>query len=217
MNTIARLDAAEAPAHRVITPSILYVGTPVALITTCCPNGRTNISPMSSVWALGDRLVLGMSSAAQGAVNALRERELVINFPDPTLWQAVEALAPTTGASPVPGYKQAGGYVFEPDKFGRAGLTPQPSDLVRPDRILECPIQIEVELLAAHSPAGDQAAQAFGFHILETRALRVHARDDVTVSGSNHVDPARWSPLLYVFRHYFGTGADLGKTFKAEI
>jgi hypothetical protein len=24
-----------------------------------------------------------------------------------------------------------------------------------------------------------------------------------------------WKPLFYVFRHYFSTGADLGKTFKA--
>ncbi len=39
----------------------------------------------------------------------------------------------------------------------------------------------------------------------------------IVVPGTSHIDTARWSPLLYVFRHYFGTGPDLGRTFKSEI
>ncbi|WP_255616668.1 hypothetical protein [Microvirga puerhi] len=31
------------PAHRVINPSVLYFGTPVALITTLNPDGTPNI------------------------------------------------------------------------------------------------------------------------------------------------------------------------------
>jgi hypothetical protein len=30
------------------------------------------------------------------------------------------------------------------------------------------------------------------------------------------VDPSRWNPLIYNFRHYFGLGEHLGKTFKSE-
>src|SRR5215213_6740804 len=63
------------PSHRVINPSILYVGTPVALITTLNADGTPNISPMSSAWALGDRVVLGMSTGSQGSENAVREGE----------------------------------------------------------------------------------------------------------------------------------------------
>jgi len=207
MNAIA-----PAASHLTITPNILYVGTPVALITTRNADGTTNISPMSSVWALGDRLVLGVASAAQGAINALRERELTLNFPDPALWAAVEALGPTTGRREVPAYKVEMGYVFEPDKFGCAGLTPQPGESVKPQRIAECPLQIEAELLAAHAPTGEPC----GFHILETRALRVFAHPAIVVPGTQHIDTARWSPLLYVFRHYFGTGARLGRNFRAE-
>ena len=33
---------------------VLYFGTPVALITTVNPDGSSNISPISSAWALGD-------------------------------------------------------------------------------------------------------------------------------------------------------------------
>ena len=39
---------------------------------------------------------------------------------------------------------------------------------------------------------------------------------DIVIPDTNHIDTNRWSPLLYVFRHYFGTGPDLGRTFKAE-
>lgn len=80
--------------HIEISPSVLYAGTPV---------------------------VLGMTSTSQGRENALRERQIVLNFPSAGLW---------------------------------------PKD---------------------------------------------------------HIDTRRWQPLLYVFRHYFGTGPDLGRTFKAEI
>ena len=38
----------------------------------------------------------------------------------------------------------------------------------------------------------------------------------VMLPGTQHVDTQRWSPLLYVFRHYFGTGQRLGKNFRAQ-
>jgi flavin reductase (DIM6/NTAB) family NADH-FMN oxidoreductase RutF len=44
----------------------------------------------------------------------------------------------------------------------------------------------------------------------------IHAHRNIVVPGTNHVDTATWNPLLYVFRHYFGVGPDLGRTFKAE-
>jgi flavin reductase (DIM6/NTAB) family NADH-FMN oxidoreductase RutF len=52
--------------------------------------------------------------------------------------------------------------------------------------------------------------------ILEMRVLRVHAHADIVVPGTHHVDTTRWSPLLYVFRQYFGTGTQLGRNFRAE-
>lgn len=208
----------EMADHVTITPSILYVGTPVALLSTRNPDGSTNISPMSSAFALFDRVVLGLTSTSKGRENAVRERELVINFPTPELASRVEALARTTGRDPVPRHKARIGYEFAPAKFDRAGLTPLAAACVKPERIAECPIQLEAEVLDVHDPAGAWPAERpEAYQIIEARVLKVHAHRRIVVPGTDHIDPAAWRPLLYVFRHYFGTGADLGRTFKAEV
>lgn len=54
------------PDHVTIEPSILYFGTPVVLITTLNEDGTANISPMSSAWALGRTVVLGLGASGQG-------------------------------------------------------------------------------------------------------------------------------------------------------
>lgn len=199
-----------------IKPSIYYYGTPVALITTLNPDGSPNISPMSSSFALGDRVVLGMSEGGQGLDNLRRTGECVINLPSPELWREVERLAPTTGRRQVPEDKRALGYRHVADKFGCAGLTPLPSLRVGPPRIAECPLQLEARLLAAHAARPAEPGQpAPEFAILETRVLQAHAHPEIMIEGTQHIDTGRWQPLLYVFRHYFGTGPRLGHTFKA--
>ena len=204
--------------HIEIMPSVLYVGTPVVLITTLNPDGTTNISPMSSAWMLFDRAVLGTTSTSKGRENAVRERQMVLNFPSPDLWPKVEAIARGTGSDPVPPHKEKIGYKFEPEKFERSGFTPQVSTTVRPLRIAECPIQFEAEVMACHDPGGNWPQERpEAFQIIEARVLRVHAHRNIVVPGTSHIDTTKWQPLLYVFRHYFGTGADLGRTFKAEI
>lgn len=200
---------------RPIRPSILYFGTPVALLSTMDAQGGVNITPMSSAWALGDRLVLGLGNRSQGCENLMRQREAVVNLPGPAQWQAVEAIAATTGRAPVPVDKAAMGYRHEADKFALGGLTPVDSMTVKPPRIAECPLQIEVRCVAVHAATvlGDDDPS---FKLIEVRALQVHAHEDIVLPGTEHVDTARWSPLLYVFRHYFGTGGRLGRNFRAQ-
>jgi flavin reductase (DIM6/NTAB) family NADH-FMN oxidoreductase RutF len=205
------------PDSVAIRPSVLYFGTPVALVTTIDEHGSANITPMSSAWALGDRLVLGLSGESQGCANLLRSSEAVVNLPDPALWPAIERIARTTGRHPVPAYKQALGYLHEPDKFGAAGLTPAASHAIAPPRIAECPMQLETRLLhARRTIAGPEDAAADpGFFVIEVQVLKVHAHAEIVVDGTQHIDTGRWSPLLYVFRHYFGTGDRLGRNFRA--
>ncbi|HET9451770.1 MAG TPA: flavin reductase family protein, partial [Aggregicoccus sp.] len=198
------------PHHRVIQPRILYFGTPVALLSTLQPDGSANLSPFSSVWALDDRLVVGLGLLGQGLANLQRTREAVVNLPSPSLWAQVERLAPTTGSDPVPEAKRELGYRFEARKFERAGLTPLPSDTVLPPRVAECPLQLEARLLEVRPSALAPGQHEPGFATAELQVTRVHAHEDITVPGTQHVDPERWAPLLYVFRHYVGGGSRLG-------
>lgn len=200
------------PDHVTIEPSILYFGTPVVLVTTLNEDGTANISPMSSAWALARRVVLGMGSAGQGAGNLRRTQDCVLNFPSSDLWSKVEKIAHATGRHPVPPHKRKIGYEHIADKFELGGFTPLAAELVGPPRIAECPLQFEARVKAIHGDPSDM----LGYLVIETEVLRIHAHRSVTVPGTDHIDTARWSPLLYVFRHYFGTGPDLGKTFRAE-
>jgi len=204
------------PEHRAIKPSILYYGTPVSLISTMNPDGTPNLSPMSSSWALGNRIVLGMATNGCGFLNIERTMECVINMPSPEIWERVERIAATTGVSPVPDYKVAMGYRFEPRKFECAGLTPIMSETVAPPRVAECPLQFEARVLAIHHATPVEGDGPVPVAMIETRVERVHAHESIVIPGSNHIDTSRWSPLFYVFRHYFGLGNELGTNYRVE-
>jgi hypothetical protein len=116
--------------HIAIEPSILYLGTPVVLITTLNDDATPNIAPMSSAWWLGWNCMLGLGAKGHTAANLLRERECVLNLPSIHNIDAVNRLARTTGSDPVPPHKQTMGYTHIKDKFTQANLTSTPSDLV---------------------------------------------------------------------------------------
>lgn len=211
MNTMT---SSSAPAdtsadHVTITPSILYFGTPVVLLSTENEDGSVNLAPMSSAWALGQVIVLGVGVEGQTAHNLRSRPDLVINLPSPTQWSAVEQLAPLTGRNPVPVDKR-GSFRFEPDKFAAAGLRPEPSELVRPPRVAECPLQLEARAARVRPDV------LGGFLIVEAHVLKVHADPRIVVPGSQHVDPAMWSPLIYNFRHYYSLGHELGHSFRSQ-
>ncbi|MEV6199620.1 flavin reductase family protein [Streptomyces sp. NPDC051771] len=195
--------------HRVIRPSILYFGTPVALLTTENGDGTFNLAPISSAWALGQRVVLGLGRDSRTVRNLAERPDVVINLASPDLWEQVERLAPLTGADPVPESKRAV-YRYEPDKFAAAGLTPRPSQLVRPPRVAESALQLEARAVALTPGGGGD------FFSVECEVLRVHAAEHIVVPGTHHVDPGEWSPLIYNFRHYHGLAPELGHGFRSE-
>jgi len=200
---------------RTIEPKILYFGTPVALISSLNEDGSTNLAPMSSFWALGWTLMLGLLDETKTAENMGRHAECVINLPSPEMWQAVEKLAPLTGKNPVPEIK-AKQFRFEKDKFGAAGLTELASEVVKPARARECPVQMEARVRHLHRMKGTKLEELGGGLAAEVEILRVHVAEQF-ISGDNYIDPSKWSPLLYNFRHYFRLGEhELGKTFRAE-
>ena|ERR1700722_9894851 len=200
--------------HRIIEPTILYFGTPVALITTLDQGGNANIGPMSSVWALGWTMMLGLECASKTYQNLIETKECVVNLADHSLFSQVESIASLTGAYPIPEYKK-GRYRYEPDKFKVGGFSKMDAEQVKPPRIAECLLQLEAVLkeviVISDDPkeSGDTAAVA-------VRIVKIHAHESI-IADSDHIDPAKWNPLIYNFRHYRELGKELGKTFKAEL
>ncbi len=172
---------------------------------------------MSSAWALADRVILGLSAHGQGFYNLERCGEAVINLPSSDMHAAVESIAATTGRNPVPSSKVTMGYQFVANKFAMASWSQSPSELVQPSRILECPLQLEAKVLAIHACTTDAAGLADECRIVEMQVLKVHAHENMVLSNTNHIDTSCWSPLLYVFRHYFGHAQKLGSNFRAEV
>jgi flavin reductase (DIM6/NTAB) family NADH-FMN oxidoreductase RutF len=187
--------------HRAVDLKVHYYGTPVVLISTTNPDGTTNLAPMSSAWWLGQEAMVGLAKSSRTTQNLLRTAEGVLNLPSADLVHHVNRLALLTGEPVLSPHKQEKGYRYEPRKFESAGLTPAPSDLVRPDRVTECPIQLECEVI--------DFLELDDAHAIHVRVVRSHAEESVLVPGTDYVDPQAWDPLLMKFCDFFGHATPL--------
>lgn len=199
-------------------PAILYFGTPVVLISTLNEDGTPNLAPMSSVFWLGWRGVLGLAAPSQTTQNILRTGQCVLNLPSVDLVGAVNRLALTTGADPVPAGKWQKGYRTERDKFGWAGLTPVAAETVAPPRVRECPVQLEAVLAATHGLGEADEAVRGRLLNLEVRIQRVHLHEAILLNGDvKRVDPDKWRPLIMSFQHFYGLGPQVHASALAQI
>ncbi|MHB8770388.1 MAG: flavin reductase family protein [Syntrophales bacterium] len=114
---------------------------PIALVSTIGADGVHNAAPYSFFTVLSlHPVVVGFAVGRKrgGAkkdtlVNIEFAREFVINV-------VSEAIAPAMNQT-------SGDYPSDVDEFTQAGLTPLASDLVRPARVAESPIQLECRLM----------------------------------------------------------------------
>lgn len=191
--------------HSVVPLKVHYYGTPVVLISSTNPDGTTNLAPMSSAWWLGQDAMLGLAASSRTTHNLLRTGEAVLNLASSALVQHVDRLALLTGSPELSPHKRQTGYRYEPRKFEAAGLTPAPSDLVAPDRVAECPIQLECQV-SGHYEIGHERTYAHAIHV---HVLRAHVADAVRLPGTDYVDPQAWDPLIMKFCDFFGGGQPL--------
>jgi len=200
--------------HVSVDPSILYFGTPVVLISTIGADGRPNLAPISSVFWLGHTAVLGLGTRSRTAQNLRDTGECVLNLPSVDQVAAVDRLALTTGRDPVPDRKAAAGYRYEPDKFGRAGLTALPSTTVAPFRAAECPVHLEATVTAVH----ELGRGASGTAAVEVAVTRIHVDESLRMTGTaNRIDPDRWRPLIMSFQQFYGLGDRVQPSTLASI
>jgi len=214
--------------HLSVEPAILYLGTPVVLVSSINENGSPNLAPMSSAFWLGWRCMLGFEAVSKTPNNIIRTGECVLNLPSMDQVAAINRISMVTGSNPVPAGKTLRGYRHHADKFGIAGLTPVASETVAPPRVLECPIQLEAELVRVNRMMTDEynytqherSAECTleGIVALEVRIKRVHVLPALLVEGHpNRIDPDRWKPVIMSFCRYYGLGSELAASKLAQI
>lgn len=204
--------------HVVVEPSILYLGTPVVLVSTVDEDGNDNLAPISSAFWLGWRGVLGIAADSKTANNLMRTGHCVLNLPSVNEVSAVDRIARTTGNNPVNDFRDSMGYVYEPDKFGRAGMTKLAAETVSAARAYECPIQLEALLAAVHGIGEDSDDLRGAIKLFEVQVQRVHVHPDLLVAGhANRIDPDKWSPLIMNFQKFYGLSGQVHSSRLAEI
>jgi flavin reductase (DIM6/NTAB) family NADH-FMN oxidoreductase RutF len=186
---------------------MLYYGFPVVLLTTSDIDGVTNISPISSNWCLGNKIVIGVGTDGKAYENIKIVPEVVLNIASNDLMPKVEKIAKLTGKQPIPAEKVEMGYSFSGDKFIVGGFTRQKSISVKPDRIEECKLQIEAFI--------ENITHRDWLAIVELEIKSVHA-DQSILKQNNYIDPLIWNPLIYNFRSYHGLSEQIGKNFRFE-
>jgi flavin reductase (DIM6/NTAB) family NADH-FMN oxidoreductase RutF len=198
--------------HKVVEPKIMYFGTPVVLISTLNEDGSANLAPMSSAWWLGKSCMLGLGTRSKTVENLKRLGECVLNLPSSDMVNAVDKLALTTGSSSMPEYKQKMGFRYVKQKFEEAGLTPVTSELVRPPRVTECPVQLEAIVDKMHD-FGDDYAVA-----IEVGIVRVYMGESILNPNKRHyVDADRWKPLIMSFCEFYGLGENVHGSRLAKV
>ncbi|KAL7947506.1 hypothetical protein V8C42DRAFT_363863 [Trichoderma barbatum] len=192
-------------SHSTISPAILYWGTPVVLVTSENEDGSDNICAISSAFWLGHRCVLGFGAEGKTPQNILRTGQCVVNLPDDNMAHHVNLLASTTGTEHLSESKKDRGYRYVKDKWTCAELTPQKPDLIRPRRILECPVQMECELAEVHETMKDFPDLKGVIIAIELKVLRTHVLDSIRMPGHpNRIDPDKWRPMIMSFQELYG-------------
>ncbi len=204
--------------HHTHEPAILYFGTPMVLLSTLNADGSPNLAPMSSVFWLGWRCMIGLDASSRTTENIRRTGQCVLNLPSADQAAHVDRIALTTGSNPVPSRKRQRGYRFEANKFGCAGFTPAPSEAVAPPRALECPVHLEATLEGEHGLAQSDPYLKGAVVSFELRILRAHIDDAIMMDGeANRVDPDKWRPLIMSFQKFYGLGPQLQPSRLASV
>lgn len=192
------------PEHTIISPAILYFGTPVALISSLNEDNTTNVCATSSVFWLGHRCILGFGSGSKTPQNIIARKQCVVNLPDDSMAAPINALATTTGTEKLSESKLERGYRYIKDKWSVTGLTPQESDFVEAKRVKECPVQMECEFVGSHFLMQDLPDLSGMLVAIELRVLRMHVHENLRMEGyKNRIDPDKWRPMIMSFQELY--------------
>jgi flavin reductase (DIM6/NTAB) family NADH-FMN oxidoreductase RutF len=170
---------------RAISPGALYrfmirviVPRPIAFVSTVSKDGRFNVAPFSFFNGISSNPpLLGISINRRAGQpkdtfrNIQDTDEFVVNV-------VPEALAERM-------VRTSGDWPEDVDEFKLTGLTPVPSDLVKPPRVGESPVNIECRLY--------RVVELGATFFVVGQIVRAHVDDAVLTDGE--VDPVKLRPV----------------------
>lgn len=160
------IDPAAIPPQQVYKILIgSVVPRPIAFVSTLSPEGHRNLAPFSFFNAIcADPPTVCFSTSFREPrkdtyLNVKRTGEFVVNIVGEDI---AEKMNLTSGE-----------YPYGADEFEISGLTPAPSDLVRPPRVLESPVNMECRL----TQIVDISARPHGGSLIIGEVIRFHVAD----------------------------------------
>lgn len=173
------LDPRQLPTNQVYRFLIsAVVPRPIAFVSTLSLSGTANLAPFSYFNAVSSEpplVAIAIADRADDPKDTLRNiretREYVVNIVSESLLDAM--------------VRTAGEWPRAVSEFGPSGLTPAPSERVRPPYVAESPLQLECTLYR-EVPLGNS-------FLMVGEVVLARVRDDVMVDG--RVDPARLAPV----------------------
>ena len=162
------------------------VPRPIALVSTISPDGRPNLAPFSFFAGVGSNpmtvLFCPANTEQGGEKDSLRNAkpvgeggtgEFVVNIVSHFIAQRMAACAEPLA--------------YGESEFDLSGLTPAPSEAVRPPRVAECLVSFECRTTQVIRTNPGQPA---GGNIVIGEVVRVHVRDEI-INQRHHIDAAK--------------------------
>ena len=168
------------------------VPRPIALIATTNPEGEGNLAPFSYFMAVSSQPpCIAVSITPKSATeekdtlrNIRATGEFTINLVAEWMVEAVNYTSAT--------------FPYGVDEMTKVGLTPLPSESVRPPRVLESPVQLECRLEQL-IPVGQGHGSS---NLVIGRILKAHVANDALKNGQ--IDASKVRPISRLGGNFYG-------------
>ena len=167
-------------AYQLLTTTV--IPRPIGFISSLSPEGVANLAPFSFFNAVCGEppMIMFAASNRQPLKDTLRNvhamREFVVNIVSEEI---VEQMNLT-----------AADYAPHVSEFDVCGLTPVPSNLVRPPRVLESPVNLECRV---HNII-EVSSKPMGGSVVIGEVIRFHVQDSI-IDKDMFIDPDKLKPV----------------------
>jgi len=163
---------------------------PVVLVTSVNSSGKPNIITLAwagTVCSEPPMIGLGINPKRYSYTLIDESGEFVVNIPTTSILKSTDLCGTVSGR--------------DVDKFAETGLSPEPSEKVKPPLIKECPVNIECAV-KNKIPLGSH-------HLFLGEVVLVHV-DEELLNSSGRIDFTKAAPFVYSMREYWNLKHKIG-------